>query len=87
MRRTFGRIGAVVTLFQVGIAVREHWLSIPLARRQRMTELVSHSRLRPGNLSRAEQRELRQLLAGIGLRVLGQRLAGIVVAKRRRRRR
>ena len=86
MRRTFGRIGAVVTLFQVGMAVREHWLSIPAARRERMSELVTHSRLRPGTLSRAEQHELRQLLAEMHLRVLGQRVAAIALAKRRRRR-
>lgn len=85
MRRTLGRIGVVVTLIQIGMAVREHWLSIPAVRRERMSELVGHSRLRPSNLSRAEKRELRQLLAGMRLPVLGQRLAGIALAKRRRR--
>jgi hypothetical protein len=85
MRRSFGRIGMAVTAYQVAMAVREHWLTIPSARRERLTDLVRRSGLRPSNLSRAEQTELRQLLGGLGLPVLGRRLAGIAFAKRRGR--
>jgi hypothetical protein len=74
-----------VTAYQVAMALREHWLSIPLARRERMTELVTRSRLQPSNLSRAEQAELRQLVQALGLPALGRRLARIALAKRRGR--
>jgi hypothetical protein len=83
--KRFGRIGAAMTAYQVGMAVREHWLSIPSARRERMIELVRRSGLRPSGLSSAEQAELRRLVSGLGLPLLGRRLAGIAFSKRRGR--
>ncbi len=83
-RRSVGRVGAAVTAFQVAMAIREHWLSIPLARRERIAELVMRSRLQPSRLSRAEQAELRQLVSAVGLPALGRRLAGIAAGRRGR---
>ncbi|MEA2299415.1 MAG: hypothetical protein QOF77_2351 [Solirubrobacteraceae bacterium] len=65
------------------MAVREHWQSLPRAQRQRVVDLASRSRLRPASLSAAERAELRGLLAELQLPILGRRLAGIAVAKRR----
>ncbi len=87
MRRKLESLGAVVTLWQVLTAVREHWRSVPRARRERTAELVMRARLRPANLSAAEQAELRKLLGGMGLAQLGRRLAGIAFSKRRTSRR
>ncbi len=81
-RRSVGRVGAAVTAYRVATALREHWLSIPLARRERIAELVTRSRLQPSRLSQAEQAELRQLFAALGLPALGRRLASIAAAKR-----
>jgi hypothetical protein len=86
MRRKLGTIGAVITAWQVAMAVREHWMSIPSVRRDRATELLARSRGIPANLSRAERRELRELISGMRLAQLGQRLAGIAFSKRRMRR-
>jgi hypothetical protein len=85
VRRKLGRIGAAITAWQVAMTVREHWLSIPRARRDRLVELIMQSRMQPSNLSRAQQAELRDLIGRLRLAVLGRRLAGIAFAKRRRR--
>jgi hypothetical protein len=86
MRRKLGSIGAAITAWQVAMAVREHWLSIPRTRRDRLAELILQSRLQASNLSPAQRAELRDLIGAMRLPVLGRRLAGIAAAKRRGRR-
>lgn len=82
MSRRRGPLAAAITWGQVAMAVREHWLSVPRARRERLAELLMRSRLRPSRLSPAQRAELRELVAGMRLVDLGRRLATIAFAKR-----
>jgi hypothetical protein len=84
VRRRLERLGLAVTVYQVAMAVREHWRSIPAAERRRAVALATRLRGRPSRLTGAEQAELRRVLSALRLPVLGQRLAGIGLAKRRR---
>ncbi len=87
MRRAVERVGLAFTAYQVALAVREHWLSIPAAERARASELAMRSRLRPSSLSPAERAELKRLVAAMRLPLLGRRLAGVAFARRRAGRR
>lgn len=87
MRRRLRSLGKVLTAWQVTKVLREHWSSIPSSERQRVRALLRQSRLRNRNLSRAQRAELRELIRGLGLVVLGQRLTEIALAKRRGARR
>ena len=87
MKRAVERVGLAFTVYQVAVALREHWLSIPAAKRARATELVTRSGLRPSRLSPSERAELKRLVGAMRLPQLGRRLGGIAFAKRRAGRR
>ena len=87
MKRALERAGLAVTVYQVSLALREHWLAIPAAERARASELVMRSRLRPSSLSPSERAELKRLVGAMRLPLLGRRLAGIAFTRRRAGRR
>jgi hypothetical protein len=84
------RIRAVpwLLLFEVARGVHSHVMDTLTPReRRRVSEILRKSRGRPGNLTKAEREELRQLAGKLDARGLARDLAPRVVAGRRRRRR
>ncbi len=84
LRGKVGTIGAVVTLGQLAVIVRDHWLSIPAGRRARLQKLVTRSGGRPSNLSRAEQAELRALVGELRLVELARNIGPVALGSGRR---
>jgi len=65
--RKVGPVGSAVIAMQVASATREHWRSIPRAKRRRLQTLLRQSRGKPSNLTKAERRELRKLVRALQL--------------------
>ena len=65
--RKVGPVGSAVIAMQVASATREHWRSIPRAKRRRLQTLLRQSRGKPSNLTKAERRELRKLVRALEL--------------------
>jgi len=84
LRGKVGTLGAVVTLGQLAAIVRDHWLSIPGRHRARLQTLVTRSRGRLANLSRAEQAELRALVSELRLVDLARRVGPVALGSSRR---
>ncbi|MEA2370515.1 MAG: hypothetical protein QOH12_909 [Solirubrobacteraceae bacterium] len=84
LRGKVGTVGAVVTLGQLAMIVREHWQSIPARHRNRVQTLVTRSGGRPSNLSRAEQAELRGLVSELRLAELARRIGPVALGSGRR---
>lgn len=58
---------------QVASATREHWESIPRAKRKRLQTLLRKSGGKPSNLTAAERRELRKLVRALDLSSLARK--------------
>lgn len=84
LRGKVGALGAVMTLGQVAVIVRDHWLSIPGRQRARIQTLVTRSRGRLSNLSRAEQAELRALVGELRLVDLARQIGPVALGSGRR---
>jgi hypothetical protein len=65
--RRIGPVGSTVIALQLARATREHWQSIPRAKRRRLQSLLRQSRGKPSNLTQAERRELRKLVSALQL--------------------
>ena len=87
LRGKVGAIGALITIGQLGVIVRDHWLSIPGRHRARLQTLVTRSRGRLSNLTRAEQAELRALVGELRLVELARRAGPVALGATGRRRR
>jgi hypothetical protein len=87
LRRKIGTVGAVITLAELAVVVRDHWLSIPARHRARLQTLAARSRGRLSNLSRAEQAELRTLVGELRLVDLARRAGPVALGAGRRGRR
>jgi hypothetical protein len=87
IRGKIGALGAVITLGQLAVIVRDHWLSIPGRHRARLQTLVTRSRGRVSNLTRAEQAELRALVSELRLVELARRAGPVALGSGRRARR
>jgi hypothetical protein len=61
------RVAAVASIGQIAWALREQWQQLPPKRRSRLQELIRRSAGRPSNLSAAERREVRSLVAELHL--------------------
>lgn len=68
--RKLGPAGAAVIALHVAGAAQEHWKSIPRKDRARFQSLLRESRGRPSNLSRAQRRELGELVRALQLPAL-----------------
>ncbi len=86
LRSKVGTLGAVITLGQIAVIVRDHWLSIPGRHRARLQTLATRSRGRLSNLTPAEQAELRALVGDLRLVELARRAGPIALSGRGRRR-
>jgi len=84
LRGKVGALGAVITLGQLAVIVRDHWLSIPGRQRARLQTLVTRSRGRLSNLSRAEQAELRALVGELRLSDLARQIGPVALGSGRR---
>ena len=62
-----GRMTIAATLGQTAWAARRQWMALPQERRDRAQALLRQSGGRPSNLSAAERKELRSLLADLNL--------------------
>lgn len=87
LRGKVGALGAAITLAQLGVIVRDHWLSIPSRHRTRVQTLVIRSRGRLANLTRAERTELRALIGELRLAELARRAGPVALGASRRGRR
>ncbi|HEY5198845.1 MAG TPA: hypothetical protein VIJ51_17640 [Solirubrobacteraceae bacterium] len=87
LRSKVGTVGALITLAQLAVIVRDHWLAIPGRHRARLQTLVTRSRGRLANLTRAEQAELRALIAELRLVELARRAGPVALGAGRGRRR
>jgi hypothetical protein len=87
LRSKVGTLGALITLGQLAMIVREHWLSIPGRHRARLQKLVTRSRGRLSNLTGAEQAELRALVGELRLIELARRAGPVALGSSRRSRR
>ncbi len=85
LRGKVGAVGAVITLGQIAMVVRDHWLSIPARHRKRVQTLVTRSGGRMSNLSRAEQAELRALVSELRLVELVRQVGPVAIGPDRRR--
>jgi hypothetical protein len=87
LRRKVGTLGALITLGQLAVIVRDHWLSIPPRHRARLKTIVVRSRGSLANLSRAERAELRALVGELRLVELARRAGPVALGARRSPRR
>lgn len=65
--RRIGPLGTALTLGQLGLLLRRHWLTIPSEQRTRLAQLLRNSKGRPSNLSRFEREELREIVRQLEL--------------------
>lgn len=65
--RRMGKMTVAASLGQAGLAARRQWRALPAERRARLQNLLRQSAGRPSNLSAAERRELRDLVAELKL--------------------
>jgi hypothetical protein len=65
--RQIGPLGTALVLGQIAWAVRQHWVTLPLDRRRRLAQLLRQSGGSPTRLSRAERRELADLVRELEL--------------------
>ena len=64
-------------LFDVLVLTRDHWNKLTPGERAHLAALLRKSRARPGNLTRAERRDVRRLAAKLDLPTLGRNLAPV----------
>lgn len=70
---------------QAAMAAREHWGLLKPAERTELARILRTSAGRPSNLTAAEKRELRRLVAKLELPRLGRNLAPMASKRRGRR--
>jgi hypothetical protein len=65
--RKLGPLGTALTVGQLALVLRQHWLTIPAEHRDRLADLLRKSKGNPSKLSGAERRELRELVRRLDL--------------------
>jgi hypothetical protein len=70
-------VGWALLVAELVLATRDHWIRLDPQTRERLWTLVSKSKGRPSNLSRAERNELMALMRKLRLFQLGRNLAGV----------
>jgi hypothetical protein len=64
-------------LFDALVVARDHWNRLTPGERAHLAALLRKSRARPGNLTRAERRDVRRLAAKLDLPTLGRNLGPV----------
>lgn len=85
--RKIGPLGSALLALQLASTTRQHWQSIPGEDRARLQTLLRHSRGKPSNLSKAERKELTELVRSLQLPRLARETAMQTAGLRRQLRR
>jgi hypothetical protein len=72
-----------LVLLELAMVAREHWGRLPDPDRRELARIVRKSKGLPTNLTDAERRELKRLVAGLDLPAAGKRLVPLGTKLRR----
>ncbi len=84
-KSTTSRAFHFVLLGQAAVVLRDHWQTIPVADRSRLTELLKASRGRPMHLTPQQRNELAAIIKRANFAGLGRDLAPLAARRAVRR--